>query len=105
MFQSLSLNLDCLQDDESGPYSPYSAYAREHLIPNERAPSPGGVLRGTYELYHGPGDQSDSSSVISYDSDAFSDSGHRQPLDEETIKRLRPVRASDIKAQIKRHKR
>ncbi|XP_053404539.1 uncharacterized protein LOC123566392 isoform X3 [Mercenaria mercenaria] len=100
----LSLNLDCLRDDEAGPYSPYSAYAREHIIPNERSPT-GGVLRGTYELYH---DRSDTSSVLSYDSDTFSDPGHRpqhNALDEDTIKRLRPIRAEDIKARINRHKR
>ena len=98
------MNLDCLQDDETGPYSPYSAYAREHIIPNERSP-PGGVLRGTYELYH---DRSDTSSVLSYDSDTFVDQGRRprhNTLDEETIKRLRPIRAEDIKARINRHKR
>ncbi|XP_060572765.1 LOW QUALITY PROTEIN: uncharacterized protein LOC132730778 [Ruditapes philippinarum] len=100
----LSLNLDCLQDDETGPYSPYSAYAREHIIPNQRSP-PGGLLRGTYELYH---DRSDTSSVLSYDSDTFVDHGHtprHNTLDEDTIKRLRPIRAEDIKARINRHKR
>jgi hypothetical protein len=104
IFQPLSLNLDCLQDDETGPYSPYSAYAREHIIPNQRSP-PGGLLRGTYELYH---DRSDTSSVLSYDSDTFVDHGHtprHNTLDEDTIKRLRPIRAEDIKARINRHKR
>lgn len=103
ILQPLSLNLDCLQDDVSGPYSPYSAYAREHVIPNERSPQ-GGILRGTFELYQ---DRSDTSSVLSCDSDTFSDAGQRRhdTLDEDTVKRLRPIRADDIKARINRHKR
>ena len=96
----MSLNLDSLQDDTQGPYSPYSAYAREHIIPNER--SSGGVLRGSYQLYD---DRSDTSSNISFGSDTHLDSRHYQGLDEETVKRLRPIKSSDIKSKIGRHKR
>ncbi|KAH3846094.1 hypothetical protein DPMN_088388 [Dreissena polymorpha] len=94
LFQPLSLNLEGLEDDESSPYSPYSAYAREHLIPNQRTSPVPSVLRGTYELYESPRDHSDSSeSQLSPD---------RGPLDEDKVRRLRPIQASDIKAKIHR---
>ena len=117
-FQPLKLNLDYLQDSHHGdqednrPYSPYSAYAREHVLPNERTHDScershdGGVLRGSYELYDSmphdrSHDRSYDDSMLSNDSDNCRDS----PLNEQRLSRLRPVRSSDIKAKISRHKR
>lgn len=111
-FQSLNLNLDSLHDsrhdEDTQPYSPYSAYAREHIIPSERSHD-GGVLRGSYELYDSRSHERthDQSHDRSNDGsrDVRMDSPNRSGLNEQRLSRLRPVSSSDVKAKLGRHKR